>query len=105
MNMKKFLSVLVVLLTLCGVQMRAEGENDKVVIQSATIAAGEEFFLPIYLENELTYKAFQMEIVLPEGISPVYAENEDEELQITIEPTNTFLVWYVCQLVVKTSGK
>ena len=83
--MKKFLSVLVVLLTLCGVQMRAEGENDKVVIQSATIAAGEEFFLPIYLENELTYKAFQMEIVLPEGISPVYAENDDEEMELVFE--------------------
>ena len=67
--MKKFLSVLVVLLTLCVVQMRAKGENDKVVIQSATIAAGQEFTLPIELVNELDYVGFQMDIVLPEGIS------------------------------------
>ncbi len=76
MRTKEFRLVLTILLVLLGMQAKAE---DRVVIQSATIAAGEEFYLPIYLENELTYKAFQMEIVLPEGISPVYAENEDEE--------------------------
>jgi uncharacterized repeat protein (TIGR02543 family) len=83
--MKKILSVLVVFLTLCGMQARAQEESDKVVIQSATIAAGQEFFLPIELVDELTYKAFQMEIVLPEGITPVYVENEDEELELAIE--------------------
>ena len=83
--MKKFLSVLVVLLTLCGMQVRAQEESDKVVIQSATITAGQEFFLPIELVSEKTYKACQMEIVLPEGITPVYALNEDEEMELVIE--------------------
>ena len=70
--MKKFLSVLVVLLTLCGIQTRAQEESDKIVIQSATIAAGQEFTLPIELVNKVQYKGFQMDIELPEGISPVY---------------------------------
>jgi uncharacterized repeat protein (TIGR02543 family) len=66
--MNKFLTVLVAFLTLWGVQAKAE---DKVVIQSATISAGTEFTLPIELINENTYKAFQMDVVLPEGITPV----------------------------------
>ena len=70
--MKKFLSVLVVFLILCGMQTRAQEESDKVVIQSATIAAGQEFTLPIELVNKVQYKGFQMDIELPEGISPVY---------------------------------
>lgn len=79
MNMKKFLSVLVVLLALCGVQARAQEESDKVVIQSATIAAGEEFLLPVELVNEISYRAFQMDIVLPEGITPVLTKNKKGE--------------------------
>ena len=82
MRTKEFRLVLTILLVLLGMQAKAE---DKVLIQSATITAGEEFTLPIELVDELTYKACQMEIVLPEGITPVYAENEDEELALVIE--------------------
>jgi len=83
MKLNKFLTVLVALLTLCGMQAKAEVSTDKVSIQSAEITAGEEFDLPISLVNDSTYKAFQMEIVLPQGITPVY---EDDEL--AIEPTS-----------------
>ena len=82
MRTKEFRLILTILFTLLGMQAKAE---DKVVIQSAEISAGDEFYLPIELENELTYKAFQMEIVLPEGITPVYAENEDEDLELVVE--------------------
>ena len=68
MKLNKFLTVLVALLTLCGMQAKAE---DHVSVQGAEIAAGAEFDLPIELVNELEYKAFQMDIVLPEGITPV----------------------------------
>ena len=82
MRTKEFRLILTILFTLLGMQAKAE---DKVVIQSAEISAGDEFYLPIYLENELSYKAFQMEIVLPEGISPVYETtyDEDEEEYVT----------------------
>ena len=68
MRTKEFRLFLTILLALLGMQAKAE---DKVVIQSATITAGEEFSLPIELVNERTYKAFQMDIVLPQGITPV----------------------------------
>ena len=61
MKLNKFLTVLVALLTLCGMQAKAE---DHVSVQGAEIAAGAEFDLPIELVNELEYKAFQMDIVL-----------------------------------------
>jgi hypothetical protein len=68
--------------------MRAQEGNDKVVIQPATITAGEEFYLPIEVEwvDGLSYKAFQMEIVLPEGISPVYETyyDDDEEKDVSV---------------------
>ena len=69
MRTKEFRLVLTILLVLLGMQAKAE---DRVVIQSATITAGEEFTLPIELVNEFQYKGFQMDIELPDGISPVY---------------------------------
>ena len=69
MRTKEFRLVLTILLVLLGMQAKAE---DKVLIQSATITAGEEFTFPIELVNEVQYKGFQMDIELPEGISPVY---------------------------------
>jgi len=80
MRKKEFRLLLTILLVLLGVQVKAE---DHLSIQSAEITAGEEFDLPISLVNDSTYKAFQMEIVLPQGITPVY---EDDEL--VIEPTS-----------------
>ena len=68
MRTKEFRLILTILFTLLGMQAKAE---DKVVIQSSTISAGEEFALPIELVNQRTYKAFQMDIVLPQGITPV----------------------------------
>ena len=66
MRTKEFRLVLTILLVLLGMQAKAE---DRVVIQSATITAGEEFSLPIELINEVDYVGFQMDIVLPDGIS------------------------------------
>jgi len=80
MRKKEFRLLLTILLVLLGVQVKAE---DHLSIQSAEITAGEEFDLPISLVNDSAYKAFQMEIVLPQGITPVY---EDEEL--VLEPTS-----------------
>ena len=67
MRTKEFRLFLTILLALLGMQAKAE---DKVVIQPATIEAGAEFDLPVELINERTYKAFQMDVVLPEGITP-----------------------------------
>ena len=66
MRTKEFRLVLTILLVLLGMQAKAE---DRVVVQSATITAGEEFSLPIELINEVDYVGFQMDIVLPDGIS------------------------------------
>ena len=67
MRKKEFRLLLTILLVLLGVQVKAE---DHLSIQSAEITAGAEFTLSIELTNDLTYKAFQMDIVLPEGITP-----------------------------------
>ena len=72
MKLNKFLTVLVALLTLCGMQAKAE---DHVSIQGAEIEAGNTFTLPIELINEAVYKGFQMDIVLPEGITPYKKSN------------------------------
>ena len=67
MRTKEFRLILTILLALLGMQAKAE---DRVVIQSAEVEAGEEFFLPVELVNDRIYKAFQMDIVLPDGITP-----------------------------------
>jgi hypothetical protein len=67
MRKKEFRLLLTILLVLLGVQVKAE---DHLSIQSAEITADAEFTLSIELTNDLTYKAFQMDIVLPEGITP-----------------------------------
>ena len=69
MRTKEFRLLLTILFTLLGMQVKAE---DRVVIQSAEISAGDKFYLPIELVNEVQYKGFQMDIELPNGISPVY---------------------------------
>ena len=69
MKLNKFLTVLVALLTLCGMQAKAD---DHLSVQGADVNAGETFTLPVVLENESAYVGFQLDMILPEGVSPAY---------------------------------
>ena len=81
--------IMAVLLTLCGVRAMASllsltgmGSGDNVTIPTVSVKAGSTFTVPVSLENSNTgYVAFQMDIQLPQGVSPVY----DDEGYILIE--------------------
>ncbi len=60
-----------------------EAVLDTVYTSSMTVNAGETFSLPVGLINANTFVGFQMDIVLPQGITPVFDEEE------SIEPTKT----------------
>ena len=80
MRTKEFRLILTILLALLGMQAKAE---DRVVIQSAEVEAGEEFFLPVELVNDRIYKAFQMDIVPARrklGITVVYFQQVGTDL-------------------------
>ena len=81
--------IMAVLLTLCGVRAMASllsltgmGSGDNVTIPTVSVKAGSTFTVPVSLENSNTgYVAFQMDIQLPQGVSPVY----DDEGYILME--------------------
>ena len=81
--------IMAVLLTLCGVRAMASllsltgmGSGDNVTIPTVSVKAGSTFTVPVSLENSNTgYVAFQMDIQLPQGVSPVY----DDEGYLLIE--------------------
>ncbi len=91
--MKKISVIMIaVLLTLCGVRTMASllsltgtSSGDKVTIPSVSVNAGSTFTVPVSLENSNSnYVAFEMNILLPQGVTPVF----DGDGYVAIEKTN-----------------
>lgn len=66
-------------------QLRAE---DKIVVQTLKVVPGTKQKLAIQLNNKEEYTAFQVEIFLPEGITPVKTDKGDYSVSLSSSRTN-----------------
>lgn len=56
-----------------------EANPEKLTVEPVTVVAGEETEVTVNYESEVERSGFQVDVILPEGLSFVKAMNEDEE--------------------------